>query len=62
MHLEVATLEGSVLGVILLGLSLILNPPLPGNGAQLVILTLELGPGLFRALDSFLQRRHWRSE
>ena len=33
MHLQVAALEDGVIGAILLGLNLILKPPLPGNGA-----------------------------
>ena len=57
MHLEVAALKGDIIGAILLGVTLILKPPLPGNGAQLVVLTLELGPGLFCAFDSPPQYR-----
>ena len=57
MHLEVAMLKGDETGAILLSLNLILDPTLPGNGAQSVVLTLDLDPGLFCALDSPLQCR-----
>ena len=38
-------------------MTLILKPPLPSNGVQLVVLTLKLGPGFFCVLDSPPQHR-----
>ena len=46
-----------MIGTILLGLDLILKPPLPGNGTQPVVLSLKLGPGTFYVLGSLPQHR-----
>ena len=39
---EVVVLKGDVMGAILLSVTLILEPPLPSNGSQLVILVFKL--------------------